>query len=669
MPRIRRLSHLLLLSHVGLVLLFGLLLLATGIGTIRSAVVAQARSEAERTVSQGRRRLLDWRSEVGRAADLLAEQPTLGFYLQRDQLTKARALVEEFHATSGLEYVRVDVDGRMRIAVGRPPPETRRGLHVDAMGSAWQVEARQVDSLPSATLVVASRLGSRLADIGEAPSVTMRVLPLVAAQAVTEDPWQSALAQVSASGEPDTFEDIGESAAARVVSLRDDSGRPAVLLAARVHRNWVDRRILEWLAAFGVSWVLAVGLALALAIVLSARVGRPFAQLADAADRLGAGDLQTRIAMPDTGLAEPLALSTGLERMRERVHFLTRTERSQREQLDALLDGVDEGIAGIDADGRVHYANRQFLVLLGRERDEVLGRRAEDLLQRLEPGPSAAPGLPELPLPGERMRPLDFARTLRVRRLAAGAGQQVLVAREENALEAAGAMRDRILANLAHELQTPLAAQMASIEMLRDHLRDSRDGVALQLANAQYRGTLRLSQLVDNLLDSLRIESGEMRLRRESVDLSAIADSAIELMRPLTDQREQRVIASLPEGPAVIGDAPRLFSIAVNLLANANKFAPDRSTIRVRLEWNERTATLWVEDEGPGLPASDGGRADLFAPFRRAPRDEPGERGTGLGLAIVQAIVAAHDGEVVVGKPPEGEGAVIGVRLPLEFAT
>ena len=250
-----------------------------------------------------------------------------------------------------------------------------------------------------------------------------------------------------------------------------------------------------------------------------------------------------------------------------------------------------------------------------------------------------------------------------MRRQTASGDRQVLVVREETAFEAARAMRDRILANLSHEFQTPLSAQMASIELLRDHLSGGADAIALQLADAQYRGTMRLSQLVDNLLDSVRIESGEMRLRKEFVDLAGVVGDAIELVKPLTDQRNQTVVAELGSGFAVTGDAQRLFSVMVNLLANANKFAPDGTTIQVGVERDEAAVTVWVQDEGPGLPPLEEA-GDLFAPFRRSPHEEPSQRGTGLGLAIVKAIVVAHGGEVLLAPPAMRQGARIGVRLP-----
>src|SRR6476659_8230976 len=130
-----RLSQLLLASHMGLVLLFAVLLLATGVGTIRSAVIGQTRTEAERAVSDARQRLQEWQRELNVGANLLAEQPTLRFYLQRGQLSKARALTKAFHGTSAIEYIRVQVAGRTVSELGKPPPAFTTGLIFDAKGS------------------------------------------------------------------------------------------------------------------------------------------------------------------------------------------------------------------------------------------------------------------------------------------------------------------------------------------------------------------------------------------------------------------------------------------------------------------------------------------------------------------------------------------------------
>ncbi|MGH8030142.1 MAG: ATP-binding protein [Arenimonas sp.] len=661
----RRLSRLLLASHMGLVLLFAVLLLALGVGSIRNAVEGQARTESERAASEARKRVEEWKRELHVGAGLLAEQPTLAFYLQRGQLTKARELVRRFAITSEFDYIQVRLGDRVVAEFGTAPPSMETGFHF-ARGGAWRVLQRPVINKRDGFIVVAERLGDRLDVRPTTPLVNAQIDPVPGLTPAKPASWQAALGKVARTGEPETIAWVPGMAATRILPLREAAGPPTALLSATVADEWVERRIFESLAAFFVAAVVTCGLALGLAVLLASRISRPFAQLAKSAARLGQGDLATPIAPPDTFLAEPTALATSLETMRQQVGALTATERSQREELDAVLDGVDEGIAGVDPEDRIHYANRQFLALVERTREDVLGQPLLAVLQPIGEVVAAVDGAASLGIaPRERFRAVGHARPLTLRRLAASGNRQVLILREENAIEAARAMRDRILANLSHEFQTPLSAQIASIELLRDHLRESHDPIASQLADAQYRGTMRLAQLVENLLDSVRIESGEMRLRKQPVDLAAVVADAVELMQPLVDQRDQRVVATLSPGPSFIGDPQRLFSVMVNLLANANKFAPDQTQIWVDMAWAPGQVTVSVEDEGPGLPLSPEG-IDLFAPFRRSPDEEPSQRGTGLGLAIVHAIVRAHGGEVRVEAPRQRHGARIGIVLPVD---
>lgn len=656
----RRLSQLLLASHLSALLVFAFMLLASGIGTIRTAVIGQARTEAERGVTEARKQLADWRRELSVAADLLAEQPTLRFYLETGQLTKARELVKDFHATSDVESLQVEWAGRLLAVAGPAPPQRLTGLSFDEGGAVWRVFRRDIPSVPQAFIQVAERLGDRLRPASAFVTVRLEPAP---ADLLPSNEWEKTLQIVAESGEPMTIESVEGVAAARIVNVKTADDQPAAILSASVSQEWFRLRILEWYTGFGVSIAVAFVLALSLAVLVASRIARPFARVADDAERLGNGDLQTTVRRPVTFLAEPVRLADSLEKMRTQVASSSASERSQREELDTVLDGVDEGIVAIDSEERIHYANRQFLELLKRTREDVVGRPLGEVIQPLDAieGAGERSALPLL----ERYTAHGLLRPLTVRRLAAGGNRRVLVVREENAIEAARAMRDRILANLSHEFQTPLSAQIASIELLRDHLKKGKDPVAQRLIDAQYRGTVRLSQLVENLLDSVRIESGEMRLRRQRVDLSQVVEDALALMQPLLDLRGQRVVKSVGAGPALVGDAQRLHSVLVNLLANANKFAHTGSTIWVEMEWTEAWTSVWVEDEGPGLPPSLTVR-DLFAPFRRAPHEEPSQRGSGLGLAIVHAVVAAHGGQVRVVPPQHGGGARMGITLPLE---
>jgi len=254
------------------------------------------------------------------------------------------------------------------------------------------------------------------------------------------------------------------------------------------------------------------------------------------------------------------------------------------------------------------------------------------------------------------------------------------VLRDETEVESARRLRDAVLANISHEFKTPLAAQLASIELLSERLAAAERAHAAgasgavsnpeglrELVRSLERGTLRLTQLVDNLLESVRIEAGEMGIRRRAVALDEVVEQAVEMTSPLIDQRGQRLEVDLPYPlPPVAGDAPRLTQALVNLLANANKFAPAASTIRVGAAAEGEGVALWVDDEGPGLPADPEGA--LFARFVRAPKggagDEPEPGGVGLGLWIVKSIVERHGGRIELLPRRDAGGTRVRITLP-----
>jgi K+-sensing histidine kinase KdpD len=241
-------------------------------------------------------------------------------------------------------------------------------------------------------------------------------------------------------------------------------------------------------------------------------------------------------------------------------------------------------------------------------------------------------------------------------------GLQVQVIRDETELESVRRARDSVLANISHEFRTPLAAQLASIELLLDNLETMSPGQRRELTESLQRGTLRLTQLIDNLLESVRIESGQLAIRRQSVDLAEVIEDAHTLIGSLLALRRQRLEVALPgELPLVEGDKHRLTQVFVNLLANANKFAPEGSTVRIGCESDGGRLAIWVEDEGPTSPAAEG----LFAPFRRGAEHEPEPGGLGLGLWIVRSIVERHGGTIGLERTAEGRTRFTMV-LPVE---
>jgi signal transduction histidine kinase len=159
--------------------------------------------------------------------------------------------------------------------------------------------------------------------------------------------------------------------------------------------------------------------------------------------------------------------------------------------------------------------------------------------------------------------------------------------------------------------------------------------------------------LIDNLLESVRIESGQLGIRHQSVDLREVVEDAQALVGSLLTLRRQTLEVTLPEDlPLIEGDKPRLTQVFVNLLANANKFAPEASVVRIGAEAHDSRVLCWVEDEGPGPAASE--TDAIFARFQRGSEEEPEPGGLGLGLWIVKSIIDRHAGTIALVRTEQG---------------
>jgi K+-sensing histidine kinase KdpD len=322
----------------------------------------------------------------------------------------------------------------------------------------------------------------------------------------------------------------------------------------------------------------------------------------------------------------------------------------------------------------IRYVNPQAARLLGVDANQVIGRFCGDVLNpQLEDGElpcrarcpilraqeeGSARAVEHL-LPSEGHR-----RTTVITSAAMVDGLQVQVIRDETELEAVRRARDSVLANISHEFRTPLAAQLASIELLREGLETLPAEKRAELVLSLERGTLRLTRLIDNLLESVRIESGQLGIRRQPTALPEVVSEAQKLIAPLLAQRNQSLTLVLPEDlPLLSGDAPRLTQVFVNLLANASKFAPESSEIRIGAEARDQAIAAWVDDAGPGVPAADDG--SIFDRFRRGSDEEPAPGGLGLGLWIVKSIIDRHGGSISVGRTPDAHTRFT-ITLPTE---
>ena len=230
--------------------------------------------------------------------------------------------------------------------------------------------------------------------------------------------------------------------------------------------------------------------------------------------------------------------------------------------------------------------------------------------------------------------------------------------RDSLASQRAALRRQReFAADASHELRTPLTVIRSSVEHLRRHRSEPIEAVAEAIEDIDVE-VEHLTSLVDDLLLLARSDSGAITLEHQPVDAGDVAaDAASALAKPAAAKGVRIVVD--PEPAAVVGDAGRLRQLVRILIDNAIRHSPDGGEVRVRVRTDRRSATLVVEDDGPGIPPAD--MPHVFERFWRAPGAPKG--GTGLGLAIAASIVELHGGRIGVSNRPGG-GAMFIVHLP-----
>ncbi|MGC1309541.1 MAG: chemotaxis protein CheB [Phormidesmis sp.] len=241
---------------------------------------------------------------------------------------------------------------------------------------------------------------------------------------------------------------------------------------------------------------------------------------------------------------------------------------------------------------------------------------------------------------------------------------QAQAARQE--AEAANTSKDEFLSVLSHELRTPLNTILGWTSIL---LRTQPDPTLLNRALTSIdRSTRTQSRIIEDLLEVSRIIQGQLELRQQSVDLTALMSGVIEGMLPAAEQAGVRLAAALDETPGhFYFDPDRLRQVFNNVISNAIKFTPSGGQIHTRLTYTPDQAKIEIADTGSGIEAEFLPHVfDRFCQVNSSNTRQYG--GLGLGLAIVKTFVEAHGGKVRISSPGIGEGTTLTIMLPLVAA-
>jgi two-component system phosphate regulon sensor histidine kinase PhoR len=396
--------------------------------------------------------------------------------------------------------------------------------------------------------------------------------------------------------------------------------------------------------------VLAGVVTVAVAGLVARSLTRPIERMVKSVD----GDRQFDAGGP----RELERLASSLRRMAGELADERRVAESDRDRLAALLDELGEAIVMAGADGRIERANRAAHAmfgptLAGRAIVEVI--RDHELLEAI----GSANTLAETIAHVERIDPPRFQRVV-ARRLSDG--RLLLVVQDLTAMRRLETVRRDFVANVTHELRTPLASLKAMVETLESGALDDREAAAdfVRRIRQEVDG---LAGLVEDLLVLGRIESGREPLALVTTEPSELLGTAADRMRALVERAGVRLVVEPAAGlPRVAADRDRIGQVFANLLHNATRHTGPGGEIRMRAARAVGAILFEVRDTGDGIAADDLDR--IFERFYKGDRSRA-SGGTGLGLSIVKHIVEAHGGSIQARSDGPGRGATFSFTLPV----
>lgn len=372
-----------------------------------------------------------------------------------------------------------------------------------------------------------------------------------------------------------------------------------------------------------------------------------------------------------------LAIETDITSRRQAAEAL----QAEKDMLGTILRNIVDGVIAVDPTQRIQLLNPAAEALTGWTLDLAHSRPLHEVFQLLTPEGNPAPQLlDDAFLSRSAVGDIHGTEPRWILRAKNGANHMVVVSahpmiRDEVTIvggliafrdispeiEADEMKRDFVSA-VSHELRTPLTSIRGFLATLLGdpNIPPSIRQEFLQIIADQ---ALRLTRLVEDILEISRIEAGQIHFEWEPIDLSETARRSLEEILPLTLRKHQRIDIRIPQHlPQVHGDPDRVRSVFSNLLANAVKFTPDHGTIGLSLLPESNHVLLTVRDTGIGIPPEMLDR--VFEKFFRIRRSDSQVAGTGLGLSIVQSVVEHMGGKVEV-RNVQPQGTEFRVHFPL----
>jgi two-component system phosphate regulon sensor histidine kinase PhoR len=402
-------------------------------------------------------------------------------------------------------------------------------------------------------------------------------------------------------------------------------------------------------------------------LIIARRISRPIEELREGAGYFIKGDFNHIIPVSD--IEEIVSLNESIKDMARQLHARIDTITQQRTEIEAILSSMMEGVIAVDADERIIIMNSAAAKMFGCDLLTVQGRNIQEAIRNIhlqqfisETLSGGKPVEKEIAIITGEERFLFGHGTL-IRDVKGKQIGALFVLSDITRLRRLENIRKDFVANVSHEIKTPITAIKGFVELLRDDGKKDEQDVKrfLEIISKHVN---RLEAIIDDLLRLSRIEKD---VETEGIQLmeSGIKDvleSAIQISKPLADSKRMEISLFCDDGLAARINPPLLEQALVNLLDNAIKYSDDKKPVTIKAGHDEKELLISIIDNGRGIEQEHLPR--IFERFYRV--DKARSRrlgGTGLGLAIVKHIIQAHKGHVTVTSTP-GKGSTFTLHLP-----
>jgi len=406
--------------------------------------------------------------------------------------------------------------------------------------------------------------------------------------------------------------------------------------------------------------VIAAVIAILLAFLMLRMTTEPVKKLTHLSRKMAEGELDQEIQI--TSRDEVGELARAFNQMVARLNEMVALVTSERDRMATILSNIDDAIFMVDSDSKVTTMNQAAEKFFETQANKALGHtfievvrdhELNEVLQHCLSTGRQQTGAVEIK-PQKRL--LFMAATP----LSGDSGCLVHI-RDVTELRRLEMVRQDFISNISHELRTPIASVKALAETLNEGAIED-PAVAKDFLSRINIEVDKLAQMVQELGELSRIESGEAPLQKRDINIADAIEHAVDRLKAQSDRAGLKLdIAIPPSLPKVMADEARVEQVLVNLIHNAIKFTPSGGRINISAKARDSDILVSVTDTGIGIPADDLPR--IFERFYKADKSRSGG-GTGLGLAIAKHIVEAHGGRIWA-ESVEGKGSTFSFTLPL----